>query len=274
MSDALPDDGERMIPERSHARTFWEHAGRYQFARRYARGKRVLDVACGEGYGAAALAKAGASDVVGVDVSAGSCASAARKYGLRTVVGDAHRLSLADRSVDLVVSFETIEHLARPADFLDECARVLDTAGTLIVSTPNRPVYGAEVENPHHVHEFDRDEFAALLAERFATVRMFSQFPRSAAWWNPRSLAAERSPWLKIKGFWRLSTLICPALRPEVPEATRAAVVDLIQAGPPGPSGLLNPYLVRPDRRWGDEQPYYFVAVAERAVAPRASSNK
>ncbi len=261
----LPDDGERMVPERSHARTFWEHVARYRFARAYALGKRVLDVASGEGYGAAALAKAGASSAIGVDVSAESCASAARKYGIWAVVGDAHRLPLADRSVDLVVSFETIEHLARPADFLDECFRVLEPGGTLIVSTPNRPVYGAEVENPHHVAEFDRDEFAALLAGRFESVRLFSQFPRSAPWWDARSLTSERSPWLRIKGFWRLSTWICPALRPEVPSSARAAVVDLIQGDPAPISRLFDPYLVRPARRPGGEQPYYFVAVAERA---------
>ncbi len=268
----LPDDGERMIPERSHARTFWEHVARYQFARRYARGKRVLDVACGEGYGAAALARSGASSVVGVDVSAEACASAARKYGLGAVVGDAHRLPLADRGVDLVVSFETIEHLARPSLFLDECARVLVDDGTLIVSTPNRPVYAAEVKNPHHVGEFDRAEFVAMLAERFGSVDLFTQFPRSASWWDPRSLAAERSPWLGIKGFWRLSTLICPPLRPEVLSATRAAVVDLIQNDPPRLAGLFNPYLVRPERRAGGEQPYYFVAVARKALLSREAS--
>ena len=262
MSGPLPDDGERMIPERSHARTFWEHVARYQFARAYAPGKRILDVACGEGYGAAGLARAGAASVIGVDVSVETCAAAARKYGIHAVVGDAHKLPLPARSVDLVVSFETIEHLARPADFLDECVRVLGPGGILIVSTPNRPVYSAEVENPHHVAELDRDEFAALLVERFESVRMFSQFPRSAAWWNPRSLASERSPWLKIKGFWRASTLICPALRPEVPEATRLAVVDVIQADPSKVSGIFNPYLVRPERRWGGEQPYYYMAVA------------
>ncbi len=258
----LPDDGERMIPERSHARTFWEHVGRYQFARSYVPGKRTLDVACGEGYGSAGLSRAGAASVVGVDVSARTCAEGRKKYGIDAVAGDARALPLADRSVDLVVSFETIEHLDRPGRFLDECARVLDDEGTLIVSTPNRPVYRAEVANPHHVREFDRDEFAALVGERFGSVAMFTQFPRSAPWWDARSLASERSPWLRIKGFWRLSTRICPALRPEVPAATRAAVVDLIAAGPPGVGGLFNPYLVRPERPGRGEEPYYFVAVA------------
>jgi 2-polyprenyl-3-methyl-5-hydroxy-6-metoxy-1,4-benzoquinol methylase len=60
---------ERMVPEEAHARTFWEHIGRYRFARDFVRGRRVLDIACGEGYGAAALARAGAASVIGIDVS-------------------------------------------------------------------------------------------------------------------------------------------------------------------------------------------------------------
>ncbi len=52
---------ERMVPEEAHARIFWEHVGRYRFAKDFVRGQRVLDIACGEGYGAAALAKAGAA---------------------------------------------------------------------------------------------------------------------------------------------------------------------------------------------------------------------
>ena len=200
--------------------------------------------------------------MIGLDVSASTCAGARRTYGVDAVVGDAQALPIADRSVDLVVSFETIEHLNRPGRFLDECARILAAEGTLIVSTPNRPVYRAEVANPHHVREFDRDEFTSLLGERFGSVAWFTQFPRSAPWWNVRSLASERSAWLRIKGFWRRSTLICPALRPEVPEATRTAVVDLIGAGPRGLSNLFNPYLVRPERPRRGEEPYYFVAVA------------
>ncbi len=262
----LDYDGERMVPERAHARTFWEHVGRYRFARRHAAGRRVLDVACGEGYGAAALAKAGAREVVGVDLSEAACAHARRKYGLDARAGDAQCLPLSDRSVDLVVSFETIEHVARPAAFLDECARVLGPAGTLIVSTPNRPVYSGDgASNPFHVVEFDRGEFLAALAGRFEDVALYTQFPRSAGWWSPRSLAAERSPWLRVKGFWRLASTLCPALRAEVPAGLRGSAVDLILRDPPAVSAPFDPFIVRPYRESSREQPYYFVAVAGRA---------
>ena len=268
----LPDDGERMIPERSHARTFWEHVGRYRFACAHASGKRVLDVASGEGYGSAGLRRAGASSVIGVDRSSAACARARQKYGVEAVVGDAHHLPIGSRSIDLVVSFETIEHLERPGRFLDECARVLRDDGTLIVSTPNRPVYAAEVANPHHLGELNREEFLGLLLERFGTVSLFTQFPRLAPWWNPRSIAAERSPWLRVKGFWRLSTRLCPALRAEVPGATRAAIVDRIATDPPEPGGVFNPYLVRPEQPGRGEQPYYFVAVAGQVQHPRTNT--
>jgi SAM-dependent methyltransferase len=260
---ALEYTGERMVPERASGRTFWEHIGRYRFARDFVRGKRVLDVACGEGYGAAALAKAGAASVVGVDLSVAACEHARRKYGLDARPGDALDLPLPDRSIDLVVSFETIEHVADPAAFLAECARVLTPDGTLIVSTPNRPVYSAEgAHNPFHRVECDEREFGELLRPRFESVRLFTQFPESAAWWTLRGLAAERSPWFRLKGFWRLSTWLCPAKRSEVAPAIRDSAVDVILGEEGFASKLFSPYVVRPHSAGSRERPYYLIAVA------------
>ena len=102
---------------------------------------------------------------------------------------------LPDQSIDLVVSFETIEHLDHPDLFVAECVCVLVPEGMLIVSTPNRPVYSSEgCQNPFHRIEFDEAQFTELL-RRFRSVRLFTQFPQSAAWWSIRSLSAERSPW-------------------------------------------------------------------------------
>ena len=87
LSPALENNAERMVPESSGSFTFWEHVYRYAFACRLAEGKRVLDVACGEGYGAAALRKAGAAQVIGVDISEEVCLHARRKYGLDARAG-------------------------------------------------------------------------------------------------------------------------------------------------------------------------------------------
>jgi SAM-dependent methyltransferase len=258
------DPTERMVPELAHARTFWEHIARYRFAQDFVRGKRVLDIACGEGYGAAALARAGASRVVGVDISADVCEHARRKYDLDARPGDALAIPVPDRSFDVVVSFETIEHVDDPAAFLGECTRVLVPEGMLIVSTPNRPVYSrAGARNPFHRSELDEGEFVHLLRARFRSVRLFTQFPRSAAWWSHRSLAAECSPWLGIKGFWRVSSWLCPAIRSHISPTTRAAAVDLILSHDTLRSKLFNPYVVRSRSPGSREQPYILVAVAE-----------
>jgi SAM-dependent methyltransferase len=255
---------ERMVPEEAHARTFWEHIARYRFAKDFVRGKRVLDIACGEGYGAAALAKAGASSTVGIDVSPEVCDHARRKYGLDARPGDAQAIPSSDRSIDVVVSFETIEHVDDPAAFLRECARVLVPEGTLIVSTPNRPVYTGEgTQNPFHRIEFDEKEFVSLLRSKFRAVRLYTQFPQSAAWWSPRALAAERSPWLRIRGFWRLSSWFCPAIRTHVDPAIRAKADEIILDRDSFLSSLFNPYVVRPRSEISRERPYILIAVAQ-----------
>src|ERR1035437_10505448 len=106
--------GERMVPESADLFTFWEHVYRYAFASRFVKGKRVLDIACGEGYGAAALQKAGAAHVIGVDISESVCLHARSKYGLDARRGTAEQIPLPDRSVEVIVSFETIEHVPEP----------------------------------------------------------------------------------------------------------------------------------------------------------------
>jgi SAM-dependent methyltransferase len=188
-SSDLAFTGERFIPgapgEIAH-----EHWHRYAFARRLVAGRRVADVACGEGYGSALLAAA-ASTVIGLDIDPGAIAHAAATYDdprLRFAIGSATALPLPDASVDAIVSFETIEHLpadAQPA-MLAEFARVLAPGGVLVLSSPNRPEYSGrrDYANPFHLHELDRDELAGLLDAAFPARRWFRQrrYVGSALW--------------------------------------------------------------------------------------------
>jgi SAM-dependent methyltransferase len=171
---SLEATGERLMPEAFAGElVLAEHVARYLLAARLAPGRRVLDAACGEGYGTAMLAGAGAARVVGVDVDEETVAHARRQYGLDARVGDVGELPFADGEFDLVVSFETIEHVPDPEQVLSEFARVLGDDGLLLVSTPNAREY--LVDNPFHVRELTPEELIDALESRFAEVRPLYQ---------------------------------------------------------------------------------------------------
>jgi SAM-dependent methyltransferase len=171
---SLEATGERLVPEAYAGElVLAEHVARYLLAARLAPGRRVLDAACGEGYGSAMLAGAGAASVVGVDIDAQTVAHARRRYGLNARVGDVGELPFADGDFDLVVSFETIEHVADPERVLGEFARVLAGDGLLLVSTPNAREY--LVDNPFHVRELTPEELIGALESRFGEVRPLYQ---------------------------------------------------------------------------------------------------
>ncbi|MGA9422926.1 MAG: class I SAM-dependent methyltransferase [Rhodanobacteraceae bacterium] len=175
----LPFTGERFTPE-CEREIWYEHWHRYAFARRFASGKRVLDAACGEGYGSALLAEV-AAEVVGVDISGETVAHARTRYGerphLRFECADAVALAFPDRSFDLVVSFETLEHLAAQTELVAGFARVLSDEGMLLISSPDRAIYSeaAGYHNEYHVRELYRDELVALLRPHFRRVRLYGQ---------------------------------------------------------------------------------------------------
>jgi SAM-dependent methyltransferase len=176
-SDARHDlkaTGERLVPEAQHGELVHaEHLARYGLAAQLAPGKRVLDAASGEGYGTAFLAAAGARSATGVDIDEQAIAHARARHPAEFEVADVVDLPFPDGAFDLVVSFETIEHVADPERVLDEMRRVLAGDGLLVISTPNKHEY--LVENEFHVREFTHEEFLALLSERFATVEALLQ---------------------------------------------------------------------------------------------------
>lgn len=153
------------------------HAVRYHFAVQHCAGRVVADVACGAGYGSAILAGAAAS-VVGVDADEGAVEFARRHYAAPNVtfhVMDALNLALSDASIEVVVSFETIEHLTDVERFLNEVTRVLRPGGSFIVSTPRVERTNTHPANPHHTIEFALDDFDRLLRGHFSDVDLYGQ---------------------------------------------------------------------------------------------------
>lgn len=170
--------GERYIPG-IDGNIFLEHMHRYFLAERIAEGKDVLDIACGEGFGSNILARS-AKSVVGVDISENAVTHATRKYASEKAcfrVGSVTKIPLNDHSVDMVVSFETIEHIAEHEEMMAEFTRVLRPGGLLIISTPDKATYtdASGDINTFHVRELYRDEFDGLIRQYFAHVQMHGQ---------------------------------------------------------------------------------------------------
>ena len=170
---SLPWTGERFIPGLAGEIEF-EHVHRYLFAAQFCQDKEVLDVASGEGYGSNILASS-AKSVIGVDVAEDAVAHASAKYvseNLTFRLGMAQNLPVEDNSIDVVVSFETLEHIDEHEKFLSEIKRVLKPGGILVMSTPDKNVYMADEHNHFHLKELDRDEFRDLIAHRFQNQSM------------------------------------------------------------------------------------------------------
>src|SRR5208283_2387821 len=178
--------GERFLPSCS-GEIAYEHWHRYAFARRFVQGKRVLDAACGEGYGTALLG-AFAKSAVGIDVDLATINHASATYGegtrVRFMPTSCTGLPLPSASLDVIVSFETIEHLSgeEQPDMLSEFARVLAPDGLLVISSPNKRLYSdaRDYVNPYHLRELYRDELSQLLGRRFPAQRWYHQ--RLAYW--------------------------------------------------------------------------------------------
>jgi SAM-dependent methyltransferase len=168
---------ERIVPDETEPGIVAIHLKRYEFARPLCAGRDVLDAACGVGYGTAYLAER-ARRAVGVDVDAGAIEYARERYAranVQFVRQDLADLDLPDDSFDVACSFETIEHLARPEDFLAHTARVLRADGVFVVSTPRVEQTTSSPENPFHTVELSRADFEALLGRFFGAVELYGQ---------------------------------------------------------------------------------------------------
>lgn len=160
--------------------TWYEHWHRYHFIKGLVKGKKVCDIACGEGYGSALLASY-ADDVVGVDIDSNVISNANEKYKNRSnlsyIQSNALKTSFKDNSFDVIVSFETLEHLNEHNQLLDEFKRILKDDGLLIVSTPDKDVY-SEIDKEHnqyHVKELTHTEFNDLISSKFQFNKTYGQ---------------------------------------------------------------------------------------------------
>jgi SAM-dependent methyltransferase len=177
-SPELEFTGERFTPECVREMAY-EHWHRYAWAAQMVAGKVVLDAACGEGYGSFMLSRT-ALRVTGVDIDAAAVDHARNRYptdNLSFEQADCTRLPLPDDAVDVVVSFETLEHLAEHDALLTEFRRVLRPSGFLLLSSPDKKTYSDETgyDNPFHVRELYRDEFEGLLGRHFPAWRLLGQ---------------------------------------------------------------------------------------------------
>ncbi len=183
--------GERFMPQLTDPLLALEHYHRYCFAPRFAKNRRVLDIACGEGYGSAFLAKC-ASEVIGIDSDQTTIDHAAQKYSsmhnLSFRVGRCEALHEDLGSFDLVVSYETIEHLAQndQVELLNNVGKILKQDGLFIVSSPDKNEYAAagQSKNQFHKHEMTHAELKSCLERHFKYVYLCGQriLSLSAIW--------------------------------------------------------------------------------------------
>jgi len=171
--------GERLTTSLESVHGVIEHLHRYAIAQKITSNKIVLDIASGEGYGSFLISK-NATKVYGVDVDEKSIYHAKTKYvssdNIEFIVGSTDAIPLADNSVDVVISFETIEHHDKHDLMMQEVTRVLKKDGLLLISSPEKSIYNErDPNNPYHIKELNLNDFKDLLNRNFKKVKVFNQ---------------------------------------------------------------------------------------------------
>lgn len=172
--------GERLVTSLGYYYVTIEHLHRYALAREISRDKIVLDIACGEGYGSFLLSQV-ADYVYGVDIDTATVTHANSKYGkfknnLCFKTGSTSSIPLPDNSVDMVASFETIEHHDEHEQMMREIKRVLKPSGKLIISSPDKDRYRKlDPHNPFHIKELHFVEFKNLMNHFFKHCQYYQQ---------------------------------------------------------------------------------------------------
>lgn len=161
--------------------TMLEHLHRYAIAMDLVKGKIVLDIACGEGYGAHLLSTS-ANHVTAVDIDEPTIKKASKKYPAANIsfkIGSAVNIPAQNNSFEVITCFETIEHIKDHQLLLSELKRVLTPNGVLLISTPEKLNYSDKsgYKNPFHEKELYGDEFQQLLNQNFSNTSFYRQTP-------------------------------------------------------------------------------------------------
>lgn len=170
--------GERLMPF-IQGQIAIEHLHRYALTYNFIAGKDVLDIASGEGYGSSLMASV-AKSITGVDIDPEAVKHASetyRKPNLRYLHGSATQIPIASATMDVVVSFETIEHLNEHQLMMEEIKRVLRPDGLVIISSPDKKFYTEQQShyNDYHCKELYFEEFEKLIRSNFSSTRFYFQ---------------------------------------------------------------------------------------------------
>lgn len=158
-----------------------EHVYRYELVLPHIKPTdKIIDIACGTGYGSHLLAQYTQEQVIGGDISKETihfCKSYWKKENLDFQVLDGTNLPFSDDYFDVVVSFETIEHTTQYMKMLQEFKRILKKTGKAFISTPNFVINSptGKIVNPYHTQEFTYDELNEILGKVFSKFKIFGQ---------------------------------------------------------------------------------------------------
>jgi SAM-dependent methyltransferase len=189
--------GERTLPDVPEE-NYWyrRHLAVYEWIAARAHGRRVVDLACGEGYGSAVLARTAAS-VVGVDANPEAFEHARLKYTRPGLAFERDMIETWTGDVDCVVFLQTIEHVQDPDAVLARLRDLVGPEGVAYVSTPNvltlAPAGEERSGNPWHVREYRPEEYRALCERHFSRVDLLGLF--HARKLRLHQLAIERAGW-------------------------------------------------------------------------------
>jgi len=228
MTSELKPTGERVI-EDAYRRTlggyviYLMHMASYQFARKYCTGKRVLDLGCGSGYGAASLADI-AESIMAVDISSEAILFASERYKTPNIsfreIDSTKPLPFSDEEFDVVLSFQVIEHITDHSAYLREAKRVLKSDGMMIIVTPDRSLRLLPFQKPWnrwHVREYSATALHRAVAPWFEIDSLLHMG------------AADEIAKVETQRYRFAKWALLPVTLPFVPEPIRQGTLAMIQ---------------------------------------------